>query len=73
MHSGDNKEAFPYTAIKSNDIKDFLGNSNGYGLNVSKVDWNWTGIGLELDWNWSGTGQELNWKWARRLPEVYQK
>ena len=28
MHSGDNKEAFPYTAIKSNDIMDFLGNSN---------------------------------------------
>ena len=26
MHSGDNKEASPYTAIKSNDVMDFLGN-----------------------------------------------
>ena len=30
MHSGDNKEASPYTAIKSNDVMDFLGNPNMY-------------------------------------------
>ena len=28
MHSGDNKEASPYTAIKPNDVMDFLGNPN---------------------------------------------
>ena len=32
MHSGDNKEASPYTAIKSNDVMDFLGNPNEYIL-----------------------------------------
>ena len=30
MHSGDNKEASPYTAIKSNDVMDFLGNPSNY-------------------------------------------
>ena len=30
MHSGDNKEASPYTAIKSNDVMDFLGNPTNY-------------------------------------------
>ena len=30
MHSGDNKEVSPYTAIKSNDVMDFLGNPTTY-------------------------------------------
>jgi len=36
------------------------------------LDWNWTGIGLELDWNWTGIGLELagiglelDWNWTR--------
>ena len=37
MHSGDNKEAFPYAAIKSNDIMDFLGNSKVYYISLCSI------------------------------------
>ena len=34
MHSGGNKDPSPYTAIKSNDIMDFLGNPNVHMVTI---------------------------------------
>ena len=40
MHSGDNKDPSPYTAIKSNDIMDFLGNPNRYEADYYSIHCN---------------------------------